>query len=62
MRSTADAIAVIESRCDVAPHSRDADEEVLPSLDCDGEVWEFDPDDLVDLPKPEDLFDVHLAD
>ncbi len=34
---------------------------VLPRLTCDGVDWELDPDDLTDLPGPEDLFDVHLA-
>ncbi|MEU5667694.1 pilus assembly protein TadG-related protein [Streptomyces longwoodensis] len=35
----------------------------LPTLTCDhGIDWELDPDHLTDLPGPEDLFDVHLAD
>lgn len=34
---------------------------MLPELTCDGVVWTLDPDDLTDLPGPEDLFDVHLA-
>jgi hypothetical protein len=35
----------------------------LPTLTCQhGIDWELDPDDLTDLPGPEDLFDVHLAD
>ncbi|MFJ9345976.1 pilus assembly protein TadG-related protein [Streptomyces sp. NPDC101237] len=35
----------------------------LPELTCRGRgVWDLDPRHLTDLPKPEDLFDVHLAD
>ncbi|MFD9320586.1 pilus assembly protein TadG-related protein [Streptomyces sp. NPDC060053] len=38
------------------------DDATLPTLTCeDGEEWELDPDDLTDLPGPEDLFAVHLA-
>lgn len=32
----------------------------LPNLDCDGVEWPLDPKNL-HLPKPQDLFDVHLA-
>lgn len=32
----------------------------LPQLDCDGVEWPLDPKNL-HLPKPQDLFDVHLA-
>lgn len=57
------ATAVIEARCWFEPLPEDADDEVLPSLSCKGgEDWDLKPDDLSDLPKPEDLFDVHLAD
>jgi hypothetical protein len=36
---------------------------VLPTLHCEGGIdWKPDPDHLTDLPGPEDLFDVHLAD
>ncbi|MET9309523.1 pilus assembly protein TadG-related protein [Streptomyces cellulosae] len=70
-KSRATATAVIELRCGFelpapAPEEEgDAEEkEELPTLRCKGGVdWELDsetPDDL--LPKPEDLFDVHLAD
>ncbi|MGA5026552.1 flp pilus-assembly TadE/G-like family protein [Streptomyces griseoincarnatus] len=70
-RSRTTATAVIESRCGfelpLPPPEDDADAEEkgdLPTLNCKGGVdWELDPqtpDDL--LPKPEDLFDVHLAD
>ncbi|MFJ8084189.1 pilus assembly protein TadG-related protein [Streptomyces sp. NPDC096205] len=61
MKSTASAKAVIESRCTYPPAEEPADD-ALPELTCDGEVWELDPEDLDELPKPEDLFDVHLAD
>ncbi|WP_416072281.1 pilus assembly protein TadG-related protein [Streptomyces sp. ME18-1-4] len=38
------------------------EDDVLPTLTCKGgRNWEPDPDDPADLPKPEDLFDVHLA-
>ncbi|WP_405921000.1 pilus assembly protein TadG-related protein [Streptomyces longwoodensis] len=41
----------------------DADHPTLPTLTCeDGIDWTLDPDHLTDLPGPEDLFDVHLAD
>ncbi|MGZ3117507.1 pilus assembly protein TadG-related protein [Streptomyces sp. H62] len=61
-KATESARAVIEARCDFKPPAENADEDVLPVLSCKGEDWEFDPDDLSVLPKPEDLFDVHLAD
>ncbi|MGI5428341.1 pilus assembly protein TadG-related protein [Streptomyces sp. CA-179760] len=61
-KSDAHATAVIEPRCDVDPPSGGAGPDVLPQLLCeDDEKWELDPDDLDVLPKPEDLFDVHLA-
>ncbi|PWE11296.1 hypothetical protein DD630_21915 [Streptomyces sp. BSE7F] len=70
-KSRATATAVIESRCGferLLPSTEDdADaegKEDLPTLNCKGGTdWDLDsgtPDDL--LPKPEDLFDVHLAD
>ncbi|MEZ7158614.1 pilus assembly protein TadG-related protein [Streptomyces sp. MAD19A] len=70
-KSRATAAAVIEPRCGFelpvpAPEEREdtGGEEELPSLNCKGGIdWVLDPetpDDL--LPKPEDLFDVHLAD
>jgi hypothetical protein len=62
MRSTASAVAVVEPRCGFDPPGEDADEDTLPRLTCDEESWDLDPDELGDLPKPEDLFDVHLAD
>ncbi|NEC53137.1 hypothetical protein G3I18_31980 [Actinospica acidiphila] len=66
-KSRATASAVIEPRCgfELPVESEEADEEEeLPALNCKGGTdWELDreaPTDL--LPKPEDLFDVHLAD
>ncbi|MET8568503.1 pilus assembly protein TadG-related protein [Streptomyces sp. NPDC004783] len=61
-KATETATAVIEARCSFKPPAEDADEDVLPALSCKGEDWDLDPEDLSDLPKPEDLFDVHLAD
>jgi hypothetical protein len=69
-KANASATAVIEPRCDFEPPAADAGPDVLPRLSCkdrDGgqeRNWDLDPDDLdLDvLPKPEDLFDVHLAD
>lgn len=43
------------------PPGEDPGDDVLPTLTCKGGNWEPDPDDPADLPKPEDLFDVHLA-
>jgi hypothetical protein len=62
-RSNASATAVIDSRCEFLPPASDADEKVLPRLSCKGTDWVLKPDDPPEiLPKPEDLFDVHLAD
>ncbi|MGX1272102.1 hypothetical protein RKD18_005296 [Streptomyces phaeoluteigriseus] len=65
-KAHADAVAVIEPLCTFELPGEDAEEDVLPKLTCeagDGKTdWELDPDDLGDLPGPEDLFDVHLAD
>ncbi|MEU9732300.1 pilus assembly protein TadG-related protein [Streptomyces sp. NPDC048002] len=58
----ASAKAVIESRCGFELPGEGAEEEDLPTLTCDGEDWELDPEDLDGLPGPEDLFEVHLAD
>ncbi|MDT3723979.1 pilus assembly protein TadG-related protein [Streptomyces sp. DSM 41972] len=70
-KSRATATAKIEPRCGFqlpvpAPEEDEDTEEKeeLPTLNCKGGIdWVLDPetpDDL--LPKPEDLFDVHLAD
>lgn len=59
IKSTASATAVIKPRCTFdLPEGAHA----LPALDCDGTLWELKPDGDEDLPGPEDLFDVHLAD
>lgn len=61
----ASATAVIKSLCTFDPPGADPEGAVLPTLTCndkDGErEWELDPKDLGVLPKPEDLFDVHLT-
>ncbi|MEU0912352.1 pilus assembly protein TadG-related protein [Streptomyces althioticus] len=68
-KSQARATAVIELRCgfQVPPVEEDPEpeeKEELPTLNCKGGVeWELDPEAPKDLlPKPDDLFDVHLAD
>lgn len=66
-KSRATASAVIEPRCgsELPVEREEADEEgKLPALNCKGGIdWELDPEAPTDLlPKPEDLFDVHLAD
>lgn len=59
MKSTAHATAVIEKICTFTPTGVAG---VLPELSCRGRNWILDPTDLTDLPGPDDLFDVHLAD
>ncbi|MDG9716359.1 pilus assembly protein TadG-related protein [Streptomyces sp. DH24] len=61
-QANATATAVIEPRCAFKLPAEDAPAETLPRLSCKGRDWDLDPDDLTILPKPEDLFDVHLAD
>ncbi|MFF0539155.1 pilus assembly protein TadG-related protein [Streptomyces coelicoflavus] len=62
-KATESATAVIEARCSTKPPAEGADDDALPSLTCKGGArWDLKPDDLSALPKPEDLFDVHLAD
>jgi hypothetical protein len=61
-KSTASATAVIEPLCTFELPGEDAGDDVLPQLTCRDKNWELDPDDLIDLPDPEDLFDVHLVD
>ncbi|WP_435796959.1 pilus assembly protein TadG-related protein [Streptomyces parvulus] len=61
-KATETATAVIEPRCSFELSTGDAGDDTLPSLSCKGEDWDLSPDNLLDLPKPEDLFDVHLAD
>jgi hypothetical protein len=60
-RATERATAVIEPRCSFELPVEGSGDDVLPSLTCDDREWELKPDDLTDLPGPEDLFDVHLA-
>ncbi|WP_457464720.1 pilus assembly protein TadG-related protein [Streptomyces sp. TE5632] len=62
-RSQETAAAVIEPRCTFELPAEGAGDDVLPLLTCKGEKWKLDPKGPKDLlPKPEDLFDVHLAD
>jgi len=61
--ATATATAVIEARCTFDLPVGGTEDDVLPQLNCDGDVWDLDPDDAEELlPEPHDLFDVHLAD
>ncbi|MFE1192121.1 pilus assembly protein TadG-related protein [Streptomyces olivaceoviridis] len=62
IKSTASATAEIQPLCTFKPLGDDTEDGKLPELDCDGKVWEPKPNDPAGLPKPEDLFDVHLAD
>jgi Flp pilus assembly protein TadG len=60
-RSNASAAAVIEPLCQ--PLAAGSGPDALPGLTCkNGVNWEVDPKHPTDLPKPQDLFDVHLAD
>ncbi|MFF5977527.1 pilus assembly protein TadG-related protein [Streptomyces olindensis] len=63
-KSNASATAVIEPRCTFKLPAADAEKNVLPRLFCkDDKDWDLKPGDPPTiLPKPEDLFDVHLAD
>ncbi|GGL76975.1 hypothetical protein GCM10010129_20920 [Streptomyces fumigatiscleroticus] len=61
-KANAWATAVIEPRCTFKLPAEDAEDDVLPRLSCGATNWDLNPDDLTDLPEPEDLFDVHLAD
>ncbi|MEU0601083.1 pilus assembly protein TadG-related protein [Streptomyces sp. NPDC006393] len=61
-RSKAHAEAVITRLCEFKPLPVNAGSEVLPRLTCkDGKYWDIDPKELTDLPKAQDLFDVHLV-
>ncbi|MFI9152130.1 pilus assembly protein TadG-related protein [Streptomyces sp. NPDC053367] len=60
--SKASATAVVEPLCQFDPLGADAADDELPRLMCEDRFWDLDPEDLDELPKPEDLFDVHLAD
>ncbi|MFI2375337.1 pilus assembly protein TadG-related protein [Streptomyces sp. NPDC018964] len=62
-KSQEKATAVIKPRCEFELPTEEVGEGTLPLLTCKGTEWELDPEDSEDpLPKPEDLFDVNLAD
>ncbi|MFA3875114.1 pilus assembly protein TadG-related protein [Streptomyces sp. MMCC 100] len=61
-RAHASALAVIEPICEIEPPDGDGKDDVPPRLTCEDQEWELDPEDSPELPKPQDLFDVHLAD
>lgn len=62
MKSDAHATAVIESLCEFQLPGGGAAGTPLPELTCkDGRKWDPNPDDPTSLPKPQDLFDVHLT-
>ncbi|MEV5999031.1 pilus assembly protein TadG-related protein [Streptomyces griseomycini] len=57
------ATAVIEPRCTFELPTGDVEGDDPPPLTCEGREWDLDPKGPEELlPKPEDLFDVHLAD
>ncbi|MFB7090904.1 pilus assembly protein TadG-related protein [Streptomyces sp. NPDC056296] len=58
----ATATAVIDPSCTFDPPEGTVEDDALPRLMCNDQYWHLDPDDPLELPKPEDLFDVHLAD
>ncbi|WP_323754932.1 pilus assembly protein TadG-related protein [Streptomyces albidoflavus] len=60
MRAKADAVAVIEPRCDVRG---DFDPSDSVSFVCDGDVFELDPEDFEDSDVPDSsvLFSVYLV-
>jgi hypothetical protein len=60
--STATATAVIKALCTFELPGVDAGKDTLPRLTCKDRNWDLDPKNLTSLPKPQDLFDVHLAD
>ncbi|WP_053914505.1 pilus assembly protein TadG-related protein [Streptomyces sp. SCSIO 75703] len=59
-RSRASATAVVEPLCTFRATGEDDD--TLPQLRCEDVDWDLDPEETGDLPKPSDLFEVHLAD
>ncbi|WP_420709284.1 pilus assembly protein TadG-related protein [Streptomyces sp. NRRL B-3648] len=61
VKSIASATAVIEPLCTFELPDEGNEEDVLPQLSCKDRVWEIDPAEPSKLPKPEDLFDVHLG-
>jgi hypothetical protein len=62
VHARAHATAVIEPLCTFTLPSGGGGHDTLPQLTCRDKVWDLKPDDTTGLPKPEDLFDVHLAD
>ncbi|WP_037861308.1 pilus assembly protein TadG-related protein [Streptomyces sp. NRRL S-340] len=61
--SKAHATAVIERLCTFDPLPAGTDRSALPRLVCkNNRYWDLDPKDVTDVPRPQDLFDVHLAD
>ncbi|MFI2202173.1 pilus assembly protein TadG-related protein [Streptomyces sp. NPDC020192] len=62
VRSKAHAIAEIDPLCTFKLPGAGAKGTDLPQLTCKDKVWDLKPDDPSGLPKPNDLFDVHLAD
>ncbi|WP_031227386.1 pilus assembly protein TadG-related protein [Streptomyces roseochromogenus] len=58
--SRAHAIAVIEPLCKAPDAGAKGDD--LPQLTCKDKIWHLKPGDTTGLPKPKDLFDVHLTD
>lgn len=61
-RSKASAVAEVEPLCDFELPARESEGDELPELTCKEKVWRLQPDETTGLPKPEDLFDVHLTD
>ncbi|MEU6506910.1 pilus assembly protein TadG-related protein [Streptomyces sp. NPDC046942] len=62
VKSKAHAIAEIEPLCTFKLPGGGATGGTLPQLTCKDKVWDLKPGDPSALPKPNDLFDVHLAD
>ncbi|GGR99607.1 hypothetical protein GCM10010269_43130 [Streptomyces humidus] len=62
LHAKATATAVIEPACTFVLPGRGPADAPLPALTCDGVEWRPDPEHPTELPGPEDLFDVHLAD
>ncbi|MEU2711167.1 pilus assembly protein TadG-related protein [Streptomyces sp. NPDC007205] len=61
-KSTASAIAEVQRLCWFKLPDKGAKGDELPELTCKHDkVWHLKPDDTTGLPKPEDLFDVHLV-
>ncbi|MGW0210117.1 pilus assembly protein TadG-related protein [Streptomyces sp. NPDC003233] len=61
-KSRASATAEIQPLCTFKLPDKGADGAALPELTCRDKIWHLKPDDTTGLPKPQDLFDVHLAD